>query len=253
MNVKRAIVALFCLFFPPSCLKNIVLRFFGFKLGKQCRIGFSFIHVADFCVGNSVVIGHGNYINVDSIKLKSDSKIGHLNMIFGPLIVFLDRCACVGNKNKIKRAKKPIVWGRAVFRLGIWSKITAGHLIDCTRGVSIGDYSIIAGVGTQLWTHGYLHAPEGLERFRIDGSIRIGSNVYIGSACVINAGIKIANAVTVGSASCVARSLDVAGLYVSQPLRCISLDYEKASVRYPAVSALNLSERVVNKRVNTNL
>jgi acetyltransferase-like isoleucine patch superfamily enzyme len=134
-----------------------------------------------------------------------------------------------------------------MLKLGKYSKITSEHVVDCTRSITIGDYSIVAGCRSQFWTHGYLHAPEGLGRFRIDGAIHIGNNVYIGSACVFNAGVRVSDAITVGAASCVARSLDRPGLYVSQPLRYVELDYEQAASRNPEVQVEGLLERVVNK------
>jgi acetyltransferase-like isoleucine patch superfamily enzyme len=106
----------------------------------------------------------------------------------------------------------------------------------------------MAGISSQVWTHGYNHAPEGPARFRIDGSVNVGSNVYIGSSCVINAGVKINDSITVGSHACVSKSLQDPGLYVSQPLRLVKYDYQQAKNRYPSVKANRLVEYVVVKK-----
>ncbi|KFN47907.1 hypothetical protein N790_07090 [Arenimonas malthae CC-JY-1] len=160
----------------------------------------------------------------------------------------LGKFACIGSQNAILRAPRGVTWGRAIFRLGTWSKITVGHVIDCTRSVRLGDYSILAGRGSQVWTHGYLHAAEGIDRFRIDGSVTIGNNVYIGSGCVVNAAVKIGDAITVGSGATVSTSLRIAGLYVSQPLRMVELDYTTARQRHPQINVPGLVETVVHKR-----
>jgi hypothetical protein len=41
--------------------------------------------------------------------------------------------------------------------------------------VVIGDYSTLAGIGIQVWTHGYVHDTSGPGRYRIDGAVRIGT------------------------------------------------------------------------------
>jgi len=170
-----------------------------------------------------------------------------VNRVTGPLWVVLCAYAGIGNHNTVLRSRAGITWGRAMFKLGIWSKRAVSHVVDCTRSVKIGDYAILAGGSNQPWTHGYLHAPQGLGRFRIDGSATIGDNCYFGSACVMNAGVRIADAITVGAASCVSRWLDRAGLFVSQPLRSLEMDYEEAQDRYPQVNVEGLFERVVIK------
>lgn len=247
MRLKLILTGLISLLCPPCKAKNIFLRLLGWQIGEGTKLGFSWIHTKTVKLANNTRIGHGNIILLDALLLAEKSYIGHLNRMAGPFFIILSEFAGIGNKNRVIRAKKGVSWGRAMLKLGKWSKITAEHVIDCTRSVTIGDYSTIAGCGSQIWTHGYLHAPTGLDRFRIDGSIRIGNNVYIGSASVVNAGVRIADAITVGSASCVARSLSRPGLYVSQAMRYVELDYEHAALRHPEVHVPRLVERVVNK------
>lgn len=251
MRLRSALVGCFCLFVPPCKLKNWLLKIIGWQIGRNCRVGFSWVNAKRIRLADGARIGHANLVVTDALFLGEKAYIGHLNRVSGPLWLILDGCAGVGNQNTIVRAKHGVTWGRAIFRLGTWSKLTVGHMVDCTRSVIVGNYSTFAGRGSQIWTHGYLHSPEGLDRFRIDGSIRIGNNVYIGSACVFNAGVRIADAITIGASSCVARSLDVPGLYVSQPLRHIELDYEEAARRHPEVQVEGLVERVVNKHSPT--
>lgn len=158
--------------------------------------------------------------------MRTGAYIQHLNVVKGPISVSLAKRGAIGNRNIIKRASEPVTYGPAQFRLGELSKITASHVVDCTRSVIMGDFSILAGLDSQLWTHGYYHFPEGPNRFRVDGPIIIGHNVYIGSACVIGAGVRIANRVVVGSHSSVSKSLEKPGMYVSQPLRYIEMDID---------------------------
>ena len=252
MRLKQLLASLISLFIPPCKMKNAMLRLLGWEIATGCKLGFSWVHAGTIRFAANSHIGHCNFISIDAVFLSENSYIGHLNRVVGPLFLVLSEFAGIGNKNRVIRAKRGVVWGRSILKVGKWSKITSEHVVDCTRSVILGDFSTIAGCRSQLWTHGYLHAPQGLDRFRVDGPIRIGNNVYIGSACVVNAGVRVADAITVGAASCIARSLDVPGLYVSQPLRHIELDYEEAANRHPEVRVDGLVERVVNKHIQSN-
>lgn len=248
MPARKLITALVS-FFVPSCkLKVMLLRALGWSIAGNCRVGFSWISCSRVSLASGASIGHFNYISCTSICLKTNAYVQNLNVLKGPLIVVLLQQAAIGNLNKIKRAVSGVVWGHSVFKLGVYSKITSNHVVDCTRSVRFGDYSTLAGLSSQLWTHGYVHAAKGLERFRVDGSITIGDNVYIGSACIINAAVRIANGVTVGASTCVAKSLLNPGLYVGQSLRWISYDYDTAKARYPEVQVKGLTETVHLKR-----
>lgn len=247
MRFKLICAGFASLILPPCGVKNAVLRLLGWQISAGCKLGFSWVYADAVRLAANSRIGHGNFIFLQALLLSEGAYVGHFNRVAGPLFVVLAESAGIGNKNRVIRAKKGVTWGRAMLKLGRWSKITAEHVVDCTRSVIVGEYSTIAGCGSQLWTHGYLHAPIGLDRFRIDGSIKIGNNVYIGSASVVNAGVRIADAITVGSASCVARSLIRPGLYVSHALRHVELDYEQAAVRHRQVHVPGLVERVVKK------
>jgi len=171
-----------------------------------------------------------------------------MNRLTGPFLCVLKERAGIGTANVIKRARKPVVWGHSQLKLGILAKITSHHIIDCSRSVVMGDYSTLAGRGSQLWTHGYVHAPVGAERFRVDGGIKIGSNVYIGSSSVFNPGVRVVDHISIGAHSSVAKSLLKSGLYVSQALRHIPQDYEQIKSRYPEIKVAGLVEKVVHKR-----
>ncbi len=166
-------------------------------------------------------IGHFNLIKVNNLTMDTNAYIVNYNSIKGPIDIKLADTAAIGNRNKIYRAPFPITYGVSILQLGLLSKITGNHRVDCTRSIIIGDYSTIAGHDSQLWTHAYYNDKTGPGRFRVDGEIIIGHNVYIGSRSIINSGIKIVDQVVVGSNSCVSKSLLEPGSYVSQALRFI--------------------------------
>lgn len=242
------ISAILSLILPPSKIKNFILKLFGWKIANNVYIGFSYISANKVDLYDNTRIGHFNFINLPYLKMKSKAYIQNLNRITGPIYIVLNDSAAIGNMNTIKRAYHPISWGKSVLKIGFGSKITSKHTVDCTRPIYIGKHSILAGENSQVWTHGYIHNSTGKDRFRIDGSIKIGNNVYIGSATVINPGICISDAITIGSHATIAKSLQKPGLYVNQSLRYIPLDYDKAYKKYDKVKSKKLIEKTVHKK-----
>ena len=246
--MKIKLIAFFCLIFPPSKIKNYILQLFGWKIANNSYVGFSYISTRKVNLYENTRIGHFNFINAPYLKMKPKAYIQNLNRITGPIYILLNASAAIGNMNTTKRAKHPISWGKSVLKIGHGSKITSKHTLDCTRPIYIGNNSILAGQGSQVWTHGYIHNSTGKDRFRIDGSVKVGDNVYIGSATVINPGICISNAITIGSHATISKSLEEAGLYVNQSLRHIPLDYDEAYKKYTPVRSKKLIEKIVHKK-----
>lgn len=208
------------IFFLPSLLCRPILRLLGHRIGVGVRFGFSLVLAHFLALQDGASVGHLNIVHVRRLVMRRGSCIGRSNLIHGPISINLRVKAAIGNRNKILRGRLgSVVSGPALFALGELSKITSDHRVDCTTTVVVADYSILAGTSSELWTHGYVHDQSGPGRYRIDGSVRIGHNVYIGSACVITAGVTIADGVIVGAGTTVARSLLEPGLYVSAGLR----------------------------------
>lgn len=246
-RLKKITTALICLL-APSFLARILLNLLGHVIGGNAKIGFSLILSDSLCMAAESRIGHLNFINIRKILLRERSWVGRGNVLNGPFSVHLKQRAVIGNRNKILRAKYGISTGSAVFRIGRDGAITSDHRVDCTRSVVLGSNSFIAGAGSQLWSHGYIHAIEGADRYRIDGKIEIGDNVYIGSACTISMGVRIGSGVIVGGGTSVAKDLLEPGLYVSAPIRALprpSPPSERPDLR--RVDDLNLVETVYLK------
>lgn len=224
--MKRIVLAL-STFLLPSFILRSILRLLGNKIGKKVKIGFSFVTASKLDLADNSKIGHFNLLLNDSLILKESAYIGYLNILKGPFSLLLSKQAAIGNKNYITRARKGITYGLSTLHLGELTKITVGHHLDLTRSITFGDFSILAGIRSQMWTHGFYHAEQGKERIRIDGEIHIGKNVYIGSGCIFNPGVTVGDAVHVGGGSTVSKDLLKKGMYVGQALRYIETDYEK--------------------------
>jgi len=133
-------------------------------------------------------------IRINNVSIGNEGYIGKFNSLAGPFDLVLAEKGALGNGNKCYRSPIGVSYGTSVLKLGVLSKITGNHRIDCTRSVIIGDFAILAGHNSQLWTHAYYHDTTGPGRFRLDGDIEIGNNVYIGSGCIVNCGVKISDA-----------------------------------------------------------
>ncbi|HAS58979.1 MAG TPA: hypothetical protein DCS64_10865 [Algoriphagus sp.] len=242
----RFLTLLICLI-PLSFLKPVLLNLIGHNISLKARIGFSIVAIGKMKIGDGSRIGNFNFLKFDYLEMSSNAIIGRFNFLRGNFIVVLKEKSAIGNSCVITRAGKGVSYGKSALNLGVLAKITAGHKIDMMRSINLGDFSIIAGSHSQLWTHGYLHAPTGPDRFRIDGEINIGNNVYVGSSCVINAGVYVADGITIGSSSCISKNLTKSGMYVAQPLRYIEKDYEDSKKKLKKINLDGLVEEVYEK------
>jgi len=224
-----------------------LLRLLGYKIGRNTKIGFSLIYIDSFTLLDNAKIGHLNLILNKSLILKKDVYIGYLNIFKGPFDVILKEKAAIGNKNYMTRARKGVSYGESCLTLGRLTKVTVGHHLDLTKSITFGDNSILAGIKSQMWTHGYYHANEGPYRIRIDGDIEIGNNVYVGSRCLFNPGVKVRDAIHIGAGSVISKNLEQSGMYVSQELRYLKNDINTIKEKLHRVQDNGLVEHVYSK------
>lgn len=223
--MRRKVVALI-MFFSPSRISMLCLKLLGYKVGKNCKIGFSWIDVEVLELEDRIRIGHGNFIFVKELHMETACVIKRFNIIKGNICFKLKRESVVNQFNCITNA---FGGKKTSCLLNTFAIIGVAHTIDLTSNFSLGSYSILAGKGSQVWTHGFYHSKKLYEqRWRIDGEVIIGDNVYIGSRSVICAGVSICRNCTIGAGVVVSKSILQEGLYVNQALRFIEFDPEEA-------------------------
>lgn len=248
-NIVRWATAVSALLLP-SPLARFMLNALGHRIARGGRIGISLVLVDQINMGPGTRIGHFNLIHIRRLVMRQGSYLGRMNVLNGPFSLALGPQAALGNSNKVVRGPLGTVTvGPAYLKLGRLSKITSNHRIDCTRSVTFGDYCTMAGIGSMVWTHGYVHAMEGPSRYRIDGPIMIENNVNIGAGCILSLGIRIASGVMLGAGVTVARDLLEPGLYVSSPLRRLPMpENPDQRANFQKVSSMDLCETVYLKR-----
>lgn len=239
------------LFALPTRLAVPLVRLLGVRIHPDAKVGFSWLQASQLALGPGARIGHFNIVRVRRLILGRSAALGSMNWLSGPYSAALAGSAEIGARNVITRAMVAREIGSAQLAVGTWSKITASHRFDLMRSVRIGARSVIAGAGSQFWTHGYVHVVADRSRYRVDGGIYIGDDCYIGSACVFNPGIVVTDGVAVGSNAAVSKNLDAPGLYVSQALRHIQRADEDARSALVLAQAEVLTEIVYTKPVKS--
>lgn len=245
--MRRFLTALVALFVPRP-LKPCLLNALGHRVACGARIGWGLLLVDRLHLEKGARIGSFNWISCRRLLMRKGAYFGRFNVLRGPFSVALAEDAAIGMRNSVRRFRGCVSPPSSRLRLGRLSKFTVGHTVDLICSVTLGDFTTVAGSGCQIWTHGYLHEPAGPGRVRIEGPVRLGNNVYVGSGSILTGGVSIADAVTVGSLSSVSKSLDRPGLYVSQPLRFIERDHAATLAGLEARPPDADQERVFRKR-----
>lgn len=190
-------------FFFPWALRRILLnKLFSYEIDKNAHIGFSIILT-------------------DKLKMDSNSKISHFNLCNGISLLSLDEKSSIGTFNYITGFPniKSLHFNHLRNRkchlvLGEHSAITSRHFIDCTTGVFIGKFTIIAGIRSQIFTHSI-----NLQKNIQDGeSVFIGDYCFVGTRVIILPGSSLPNHSILGAASLLNKKyFNSLGLYSGIP------------------------------------
>lgn len=216
------------LFLFPTFLARFIINLFPNKhIGKNSKIGFSFLACDNIQIGTNCKIGHLNIILCQDFHMDDNCKIKHLNCIKGYMQMKMKKSAWINSQNKIASPyKNERTWHLPHFSMGKNSAIIMHHIFDVTDDIEIGEDVLFAGVGTQVWTHAFIKGSK--RNVRVDGKVVIGRNCYIGSSCIICSGVNVADSVVIGAGTTVSKTLIKHGLYVNQPIRYIEYDADLA-------------------------
>lgn len=181
----------------PSILAKAMLRvFFGYKIGKRVRIGFSIIDVVECEVGDDVRIGHLNiFTGVGKLSIGEHSRIGVLNIFRGGDEVRIGRYCDILRFNEINSIPEPDVVNKTDprFLMGDGSMIAASHKIDFTDRVEFGNRVIFGGRNSSIWTHNrQMTKPVSIgERTYLGSEIRVAPGVEVPPRCIVGMGAVI--------------------------------------------------------------
>lgn len=186
----------------PTFLKRpLYSLFFGYKIGKNVRIGFSLIDARECVIEDNVSIGHLNvFTGIKKLSIGEHTRIGHINIFRGGDEIRLGRYTEIIRLNEINSIPDPVIVTPAepVFILGDGSVITASHKIDFTDRVEFGKCVILGGRNSSLWTHNRQQTKP----------IIIGDYSYIGSEIRIAPGGEIPPKCIVGIGSVITKKFE---------------------------------------------
>lgn len=163
----------------PSGLRIALLRLGGARIGKGCRIGIlTVLDARRIALGDHVQIAGFNLLHrLVDLEMQSGSRMNGFNWITG---------ARTGS-----------------LRVGRNTAITRLHFFEASGDVNIGDNSIIAGRGTQFFTHG-------ISSINLDDvrPIQIGSWCYVGSTSRFVPGSGVSRGTFVGMGAVVTKFIE---------------------------------------------
>lgn len=193
----------------PSGIKRFCYRtFFGYRIGKRVRIGFSIIDVGACEIGDDVTIGHLNlFTGTKQLSIGEHTRIGHLNIIRGGDEVRIGRYCEILRLNEINSIPEPEVVNEIDprFIMGDGSMIGASHKIDFTDRVEFGKRVILGGRNSSIWTH---------NRQRTS-PVTIGNLSYVGSEIRIAPGGSIPARCIVGIGSVITKQFDIENVMIA--------------------------------------
>lgn len=188
----RKYVALAVSFCPVNSLRVALYRLLlGARIAGSARLGLGTVLAT-----RTAIIG--------------DAQIGRNNRFIGPFALTISDGVVIGNSNEFRSSGADT---SAFCLLGRGVQIEDRHFLDATGGITICDFTRVAGRGTQFWTHGGQ---------RETPAIVVGERCYIGSAARISQGVTLAENTYVGLGSVVVGSITEPGsLVLGNPGRVV--------------------------------
>ena len=153
----------------PSCLRLLLWRALGFRVGRGCR-------VAPFSV-----------IVAERIELGDGAVIAPLVFVYRPTLFSLGERARIGGYARIVGYKGRVVLGPQTF-------LALGVLIDSTGDFELGARSQI-GPRSMLYSHGECGLTFNMSYPRRTGPIRIGADCWLPMGCLVGPDLTIGDGV----------------------------------------------------------
>lgn len=186
-----AIMQVFLWVFPWPVRRLYYTALKRYKIHPSARIGRSIILAKELHLEKNAEIGTGNIIkHIDFLYLGESSHLRNFNQITG---------IPSGNNNHFQHVANR----KCEMIVGKESSITSKHYFDCTGGIYIKDYCLLAGNSSVFLTHSI----EPKECRQDASSISIGNYCFIGHNTTILKGCLLPDKVIIGACSLVNKGL----------------------------------------------
>ncbi len=201
---------------PHRFRKALYAKVFGWKLAKTSHLGRSLILCKHLSLGEDASLGSLNVVRfIDFLIVHDHSDIGSLNWITGfpttggtPFPEVKDR--------------------QCGLELGPHSSIISRHFIDCTGGVTVGAFSTIAGLRSQILTHSI----DIYSSHQTCQPITIGDYCFVGTGSILLPGSALPNYSILGAGSVLTKKqTQELALYAGSPA-ALKKDLSQSEVKY---------------------
>jgi len=202
----RIIAQMFLFIFPWPLRKIMLQRFFGFKLSKGSKIGFSIVLANEVNLEEGAIILNLTFINrIDYLHLKPFAMIGRRNWITGASTSNFRSFRAVNNR-------------KCELIIGKHTRIVDRHLIDCNGGVYIGNFTTIAGNRSQILTHSI----DIKTSTQTANPVQIGDYCFVGTGCIFLMNSSIPSFSILGAGSTITKPFEKEySLYAGNPAKFI--------------------------------
>lgn len=200
MKINRILIMII-----PSSYIRIFLykKCFKYNIDKGCKIGFTYIDAKFLKMEQGSNIGNFNYFRkCTNVILKSNSTIRKYNFFNNCKVLSLGKGSVISHSNKFQHNENVSLGVGGEITLGNMTNIVSNHYFDLTDNIDIGDDCIIAGKGSEFWTHGF-----DIDRNRIQGNIVLLNNIYVGAGTKFNYGLIVKSNNIIGMGSIVTKSI----------------------------------------------
>lgn len=187
---------------PASLLKNRLLSLLGHQISSTASI-------------SPIVIWRVGHIDLDE-----EARLGFGTVLRDMKAVVVGKSSVIGQWMWVSSA--PSLWHTSssglggVLALGDQAAVTSRHYLDCSGGITIGDFATIAGVRSTILTHGI----DVVSNSQRATPVFVGSHCLVGSNSLIIPGARVPNGTLFGMGSVITKGdREPHFLYAGNPAR----------------------------------
>lgn len=141
---------------------------FKYSIHKSAHIGLSFVLSDKLVMKEKATIKSFTVVkNINNLEIGYNSRINSLNWITG-----------------INYKRKAFIYDKDAYCemvIGDNTRITPRHSFDCNGGIYIGNFTTIAGSGTQFLSH----SVDVFSNKQTAGPIRVGDYCFVSTSCIL--------------------------------------------------------------------
>jgi acetyltransferase-like isoleucine patch superfamily enzyme len=189
---------------PGTVRRQLFRQWLGWDIDSTAKVGLSVIDARHVYMGSHVRIGHFNVLrNLERLSLHDNADIGQWNWITSDPT--LARLISDGGS----------------LTLDNHSAVTSRHYLDCAGGISLGEFTIVAGIRSTILSHQI----DLVESRQTVLPVTIGTHCFLGSDVRVTPGSVITDRCMVAMGAVVAKNLEQSGMMYggvpAQPLKSV--------------------------------